>query len=79
MDWPEVKDFGASPEEEVTRAEEAPLYITSCQKIRNSMPCSRMGPVALWGSSGGGRLLYGAPHVKLRKLRKEESPAGLQR
>jgi len=26
MDWPEGKDFGASPEEEVTRAEEAPLY-----------------------------------------------------
>jgi len=26
MDWAEGKDFGASPEEEVTRAEEAPLY-----------------------------------------------------
>jgi len=26
MDWPEGKDFGASPEEEVTHAEEAPLY-----------------------------------------------------
>jgi len=26
MDWPEGKDFGASPEEEVTRAEEIPLY-----------------------------------------------------
>ncbi|GAB0206911.1 ribonuclease H-like [Grus japonensis] len=26
MDWPEGKDFGMSPEEEVTRAEEAPLY-----------------------------------------------------
>jgi len=26
MDWPEGKDFGASPEEEVTGAEEAPLY-----------------------------------------------------
>jgi len=26
MDWPECKDFGALPEEEVTRAEEAPLY-----------------------------------------------------
>jgi len=26
MDWPEGKDFGASPEEEMTRAEEAPLY-----------------------------------------------------
>ena len=26
MDWPEGKDFGLSPEEEVTRAEEAPLY-----------------------------------------------------
>jgi len=26
MDWPEGKDFGASSEEEVTRAEEAPLY-----------------------------------------------------
>ncbi|KAM9590498.1 uncharacterized protein ACIBXB_005758 [Morphnus guianensis] len=25
-DWPEGKDFGMSPEEEVTRAEEAPLY-----------------------------------------------------
>ncbi|KAK4825180.1 hypothetical protein QYF61_024660 [Mycteria americana] len=26
MDWPEGKDFRISPEEEVTRAEEAPLY-----------------------------------------------------
>ncbi|KAK4810873.1 hypothetical protein QYF61_013281 [Mycteria americana] len=26
MDWPEGKDCGISPEEEVTRAEEAPLY-----------------------------------------------------
>ena len=26
MDWPEGKDCGASPEEEVTCAEEAPLY-----------------------------------------------------
>ncbi|GAB0210190.1 hypothetical protein GRJ2_003484800 [Grus japonensis] len=26
MDWPEGKDFGMSPEEEVTRAEEAPPY-----------------------------------------------------
>ncbi|GAB0177969.1 hypothetical protein GRJ2_000262200 [Grus japonensis] len=26
MDWPEGKDFGISPEEEVTRAEEAPPY-----------------------------------------------------
>jgi len=26
MDCPEGKDFGALPEEEVTRAEEAPLY-----------------------------------------------------
>jgi len=26
MDWRKGKDFGASPEEEVTRAEEAPLY-----------------------------------------------------
>ena len=26
MDWSEGKDFGASPEKEVTRAEEAPLY-----------------------------------------------------
>jgi len=26
MDWPEGKDFGASPEEKVTHAEEAPLY-----------------------------------------------------
>jgi len=26
MDWPEGKDFGALPEEEVIRVEEAPLY-----------------------------------------------------
>jgi len=25
-DWPEGKDFGVTPEEEVTRAEEAPLH-----------------------------------------------------
>jgi len=39
-----------------------------------------MGPVALWGSSGGGRLLYGALHDKLQKLPREKvSPASLQR
>ena len=26
MDWPEGKVFGASPEQEVTRVEETPLY-----------------------------------------------------
>ncbi|KAK4810628.1 hypothetical protein QYF61_007365 [Mycteria americana] len=26
VDWPEGKDFGISPEKEVTHAEEAPLY-----------------------------------------------------
>ena len=57
-----------------------PHCITSCQKIRNSMLCSRMGPVALWGSSGGGRLLYGALHDNSRKLPREKmSPASLQR
>jgi len=46
MHCPEGKDFGVSPKEEMTHAEEAHC-ITSCQKIRNSMPCSRMDPVAL--------------------------------
>jgi len=79
MDWPEGKDFGVSPEEEVTRAEEAPLY-NRCQKLRNSMPCSWMGPVAFWGCSGGAKLLYGALHNKSRKLPKEKViPANLQR
>jgi len=79
MDWPEGKDFGASSEEEVTRAEEAPLY-NQLPEDKNSMPCSRMCPVALWGSSGGGRLLYGALHNKSWKRPREKvSPAGLQR
>ncbi|GAB0207571.1 mitochondrial enolase superfamily member 1 [Grus japonensis] len=37
MDWPEGKDFGMSPEEEVTRAKEAPLY----NKLpENEKPCA---------------------------------------
>jgi len=36
------------------------------------MPCSWMRPVALWGSSGGGSLLYGALHDKSRKTAKGE-------
>jgi len=77
IDWPEGKDFGALPEEEVTRAEEAPLY--------NKLPEDKkqyalLGPVALCGRSGGGRLLYGALHDKSWKLLREKvSPASLQR
>ena len=78
MDWPEGRDFGVLPKEEVTRAEEAPLY--------NKLPEHEkqyalfMGPVSLWGSSRGGRLLYGALHDKSPQLSREKvSPASLQR
>ena len=71
VDWQAGKDFGMSAEEKLTHAEEAPLY--NKQKMRSYMPCSLMGPVTLWESSGGGRLLYGALHDKLQKLLKEVS------
>ncbi|GAB0209934.1 hypothetical protein GRJ2_003459100 [Grus japonensis] len=73
-DWPEGKDFGMSPEEEVTHAEEAPLY------KRNHTPSSLMGPVASWESIGGGRPLYGVLHDESQKLLKEKgNQASLQR
>lgn len=62
MDMPEGKDFGILSEEEVKHKEESPLY----DKWPENMPCSLMGPVALWESIGGGRLLYGV----LRELQK---------
>jgi len=34
MDWPEGKDFRMSPEEEVTHAEEVPLYSKLLEKDR---------------------------------------------
>ncbi|KAK4806844.1 LOW QUALITY PROTEIN: hypothetical protein QYF61_012565 [Mycteria americana] len=69
MDWPEGKDFGISPEEEVTRAEEAPRTI-KYQKMRSNMPCSLMGPVE---SIRDGKLLYGVLYNKLQKLLKEKT------
>jgi len=48
MDWPEGKDSGASPEEEVTRAEEAPL----CNKLpEDKKQCALLmdGPCGIVG------------------------------
>jgi len=49
-----------------------PHSIISCLKMTSSMSCSGMAPVVLWGSSGGGRLLYVALDDKLRKLLREK-------
>ena len=55
-------------------------HIINYQQMRSSMPCPRMGPVALRGSSGGGRLLHGALHAELLKPLKEKvNQASLQR
>ena len=71
MDGLAGKGFGVSPEEEVTCAEEAPLYNQLPEDKKQYSPFM-MGPVALWGSSRGGRLLYGVLHNKSRKLLKEK-------
>ncbi|GAB0206372.1 hypothetical protein GRJ2_003102800 [Grus japonensis] len=34
-----------------------PHRIINCQKMRSNMPCSLMGPVALWENIRGGRLV----------------------
>jgi len=43
------------------------------------MPCSLMGADALWESSRGGRLLYGALHKSQKLLKEKLSRASLQR
>ena len=79
MDWPEGKDFGASPEEEVTRAEEAPLY-NQLPEDEKQYALFTDGSCRIVGSSGGGRLLYGALHDKSWKLPREKvSQASLPR
>jgi len=56
------------------------LQASTYSGMECSMPCSQIGPVVLWGSSGGGRMLYGALHDKAQKLQKEKvSRASLQR
>ena len=57
-----------------------PQYTTIYQKMRSNMPCSLMGPVILWESIGGGKLLYEVLHDKLQKLLKEKvNRANLQK
>jgi len=78
MYWPEGKDFGASPEEEVTRAEEAPLY-NKQPEIENHFALFTDVSCYIVGKQGG-RPLYGALHSKSRKLPSEKvSQASLQR
>ncbi|KAK4833080.1 hypothetical protein QYF61_027742 [Mycteria americana] len=53
MDWPEGKDFGISPEEEVTRAEEAPLYNKLPENEKQYAPftdgsCHIIGKLRRW-------------------------------
>jgi len=63
MDWPEGKDFGVLPEEEVTHAEMASL----CNKLPENE------------KQYAGRWLCEALHDKSQKLLKEKvSQAGLQ-
>ena len=59
-DWPEGKDVGISPEEEVMRAEEAPLY--------NKLPENER-QYALFTD---GSCQYGVLYNKLQKLQKEK-------
>jgi len=53
MDWPKGKDFGMSPEEEVTHTEDAPPY--------NRLPENEKSYalVGLVQNIEGGRLLHG--------------------
>ena len=79
MDCSEGKDFEASPEEEVTRAEEAPLY-NQLPEEKKLYALFTDETCRILGSSGGGRLLYGTLHDKARKVPREKvSPASLPR
>ena len=53
-----------------------PHRIINCRKTRSHLPCSLTGPVALWESTGGGRLLYGVLQDESRKLQKEKVNPG---
>jgi len=52
IDWPEGKYFGISPEEEVTGMLKR-LHCRINYQQMSSMPCSLMGPVALWENVRG--------------------------
>jgi len=56
--------------EEVTRAEEAPLY-NVLPENRSNMPCLLMDPVVLWENIKGGKLLCGVLHDESQKLLKK--------
>lgn len=45
-----------------------PIY----QKMRSNMSCLLMGPVILWETIRGERLMYGVLHNKLQKLLKDK-------
>lgn len=64
MDWPKGKDLRKSEEEIVIHVKEAPLYNKLLENY--NMPCSLMEPVALWESTGDGRLLYRLPITSCR-------------
>ncbi|GAB0197905.1 hypothetical protein GRJ2_002255900 [Grus japonensis] len=65
---PEGKDFGMSPEEEVTCAEEDTPY----NKLPENEKQYAMFTDRLWENIRGGRLLYGVLHDESRKLLKEK-------
>lgn len=52
--------------------------IINYQTMRGNMPCSLIGPVVLWESMGGKRLLSGVQD-KLQKLLKKLNLANLQK
>ena len=70
-DWPEGKDFGMSPEEEVAWAEEAPLY-NKLPENERQYALFTDGSCRIVESIEGGKLLYGVLHDKLQKLLKEK-------
>jgi len=77
MDWPEGKDFGMSPEKEVTHAEEAPPH--------NKLPANEKQYALFKGGScyilGKHRRLSSSGLRSSRKMRSywRESSGGLQR
>lgn len=68
MDWPESRGSQAPPEE-VAHAKKVPLYkLPESQNLRINMLWLLMGPVILWKTIRGAKLIFRVAHDKSQKL-----------
>ena len=78
INWPESKDAGMSPEQEVKRAEEAPPYNELPEEKRYALFTD--GSCCIVGKHDDGRLRCGIPHDEpLKVLRDKVNRANSQR